>query len=239
MRPVDKGDSPYQAIGQYSEALPHLEKAIGMYCSYCELMIDHVPEVEHKSAKGAGGDLTDWANLLLGCKYCNTRKKKKATPENADDFLWPDNENTAIAYTYDNGIPRVNRDVLLQLDPSGETLAKAQKTFDLVDLGKGPDRKSKDRRFKCRNKAYEMALNSLELWKKGKDSEVELRGLIKSEILCNAGHCGFFSTWLTVFREEPEILTELINVFPGTNLRCYDEMGYPKCILLKDNESNE
>lgn len=46
-----------------------------MYCSYCEFPIPHVPEVEHVVSKSKGGDLTDWNNLNLGCKYCNTRKK--------------------------------------------------------------------------------------------------------------------------------------------------------------------
>lgn len=47
MRPVNKGESPYQEIDDYSEALPYLEKQLGAYCSYCEFPIKHVPEVEH------------------------------------------------------------------------------------------------------------------------------------------------------------------------------------------------
>jgi len=35
MRPVNKGLSPYESIGEYSEALPYLEDRIGIYCSYC------------------------------------------------------------------------------------------------------------------------------------------------------------------------------------------------------------
>ena len=40
--------------------------------------------------RSKGGDITDWMNLLLGCKYCNARKSANTTPENDDDFLWPD-----------------------------------------------------------------------------------------------------------------------------------------------------
>ena len=75
MRPINKGESPYKKINEYKDALPYLERRIGMYCSYCEFSIPHVPEVEHVVSKSKGGDLTDWNNLNLGCKYCNTRKK--------------------------------------------------------------------------------------------------------------------------------------------------------------------
>ena len=99
MRPVNKGKSPYQKINDYSEALPYLEKRLGGYCSYCEFPIKHVPEVEHIASKANGGDRTDWNNLLLGCKYCNTRKGKKTSLEDVDEYIWPDRDNTALAYT--------------------------------------------------------------------------------------------------------------------------------------------
>ena len=76
MRPVDKGEAPDKAFKKYPEAEPYLEERLGAYCSYCEFPIQHVPEVEHKEAKGAGGAVLDWENLLLSCKYCNTRKSK-------------------------------------------------------------------------------------------------------------------------------------------------------------------
>ena len=41
---------------------------------------------------------TDWNNLLLGCKYCNTRKGKKTSLEDVDEYIWPDRDNTALAY---------------------------------------------------------------------------------------------------------------------------------------------
>ena len=94
MRPVNKGSSPYKTISKYADALPFLEKTLGLYCSYCEFPIAHLPEVEHVSAKSKGGDLTNWDNLLLGCKYCNTRKGDKVTPDNRSDYLWPDEDNT-------------------------------------------------------------------------------------------------------------------------------------------------
>lgn len=54
MRPVNKGLSPYVSIKDYSEALPYLERAVGLYCSFCEYCIKHVPEVEHVVSKSKG-----------------------------------------------------------------------------------------------------------------------------------------------------------------------------------------
>ena len=92
MRPIDKGESPYRKIGNYQEAEPYLNKRIGRYCSFCEMPIFHVPEVEHREGKASGGDLTAWENLLYGCKYCNTRKAQKIKAGEADKWIWPDKD---------------------------------------------------------------------------------------------------------------------------------------------------
>ena len=68
MRPINKGESPYKKINEYKDALPYLERRIGMYCSYCEFSIPHVPEVEHVVSKSKGGDLTDWKCSSCGGK---------------------------------------------------------------------------------------------------------------------------------------------------------------------------
>lgn len=73
MRPVDKGGAP-QEYTQYKDAEKDLEARLGAYCSFCEMTINHAPEVEHKEAKAKGGAELEWENLLLSCKYCNTRK---------------------------------------------------------------------------------------------------------------------------------------------------------------------
>ena len=105
MRPVNKGKSPYTNIMKYRDALPYLENRIGLYCSYCEYPISHVPEVEHIISKSRNPELiTEWSNLLLCCKYCNTRKSNKTSMDNVCDYLFPDECNTAIAFTYKLGI---------------------------------------------------------------------------------------------------------------------------------------
>ncbi len=39
---------------------------------------------------------------------------------------------------------------------------------------------------------------------------------------------GFYSVWMTVFANEPQILLALIDGFAGTNKNCYDEEGNVK-----------
>lgn len=233
MRPVDKGSSPYKTIKKYQDALPYLEEKIGKYCSYCEMPIRHVPEVEHKVSKKHGGELTAWENLLLGCKYCNTRKKAETTTHNKEDYLWPDEKNTAIAYKYINGFPTVNEADLKELDPTGKSYEKAQNTYKLVGLGNEPDleKGEKDKRLPERNASYYRALESLECWKHVKDAPDEFKKDMQKQIIMTAVSDGFFSVWMYVFIEEPQILSALIDNFPGTNKAFFEENGKVKKTL--------
>lgn len=176
MRPVNKGKSPYQKIKSYEEATPYLGKRLGFYCSYCEMPIKNVPEVEHFIAKSQGGSETDWENLLLGCKYCNTRKKDKVTLQEAGEYLRPDCDNTALAYSYEHGIPQI-------------------------------------------------AKESLQNWKQVKENRNEYTDIVKNQILLTAVGSGFFSVWMTVFSEEPEMLLAFIEKFPNTRTEYFDERG--------------
>lgn len=235
MRPINKGESPYEAISDYAEALPYLTEKIGPYCSYCGFRISHVPEVEHISAKSAGGDRTDWSNLLLGCKYCNSRKSTKVTPLNKDEYLWPDTDNTAIAYTYVRGVPKVNEKELEQLDPSGEFLEKAKNLFELLALDNIPEPGCKDRRFYERFEVYNTARRSLQRWEEMCASE-EFVQLFLDTTIELAQYSGFFSIWAMVFTDEPMVLRALIDAFPGTERTFFDENGRPKLLLRKAEE---
>jgi hypothetical protein len=236
MRPVNKGYAPYSSISDYGEALPFLERAIGLYCSYCEFPLIHVPEVEHIVSKKHGGELTDWNNLLVSCKYCNTRKKAIINKANVDEYLWPDQYNTALAYNYENGVPTVNEDNLINIDPSGDALKKAQNLFDLIKLDNIPLLREKDRRARERNRAFECALDSLVDYQKGKEMYPEQIEALSKQIIRTAIYSGFFSIWTTIFAEEPEILRALINAFPGTEKSFFDENGLPKPILKQTKE---
>lgn len=107
MRPVDKGEEPKKKYSKYQDAEKILEERIGAYCSFCELPIMHVPEVEHKEAKAQGGELLAWKNLLLSCKYCNTRKGEKVAAGEKDLYLWADiavGQSKRFLFRMDGGV---------------------------------------------------------------------------------------------------------------------------------------
>lgn len=76
-------------------------------CENCDSLA-----VEHKESKSSGGSLTDWDNLLLSCVYCNSRKLEKVRKGDLDKWLWPDQHNTFIVFTYENALPKANESYL-------------------------------------------------------------------------------------------------------------------------------
>ena len=77
MRAVNKGESPYESIKEYQDAIPFQENRIGLYCSYCEMSIKHVPEVEHKVSKSLGGELTAWKKFASGMQILQHQKERQ------------------------------------------------------------------------------------------------------------------------------------------------------------------
>lgn len=231
MRPINKGEAPQEKFTDYADAAPYLKQRIGAYCSYCEMPILHVPEVEHKVSKSKGGELTAWTNLLLGCKYCNTRKSNFTNPGTIDQYLWPDSYNTALAFTYENIVPQIAEKQILAVNDSKEFYEKAKNLFEMVKLDNIPSKKEKDKRFECRNAAYEVAQDSLEDWCSVKQKKNQESELFKRQLIRTALSTGFFSVWMQVFSDEPEILNDLIKSFPGTERKYYDASGHVKPIL--------
>ena len=231
MRPVNKGESPYTKIKAYREALPFLEKRLGSYCSYCEYPLTHAGEVEHMISKSRGGDELAWSNLLLACKYCNSTKSNKTTPESANDYLWPDQYNTALAFRYDNGIPQVDDERLGKIDQTGEYLQKAKNLYALVKLDPMLKENRDDRRTRKRNEVYNLAKMKLDSWIKmtliSEDAATEM----KQAILDLVRGYGFISVWRYVFEDEPEILRQLVKCFPGTKEEYFNENGSVKEVI--------
>jgi len=222
MRPIDKGASPYQQIREYSLALPYLEERIGCYCSYCEMNIGHVPEVEHIIAKDRGGSRTDWENLLLGCKYCNARKGTIIGDHPKDRWIWPDEDNTFLAFTYDGGILKLNEDYLRK---NGQTIyAQVKQMLEDLNLDNIPlSASDKDRRYKSRINAYNRAKETLSGWNMAKGTVHEDH--FKRIICIGAKAMGFFSVWMNVYKNESIICVALIHEFEGTALDCFDVNG--------------
>lgn len=47
------------------------------YCSYCEMGVRNMVEVEHVVPRNHGGAPLEWENFLLSCRYCNGIKSNK------------------------------------------------------------------------------------------------------------------------------------------------------------------
>ncbi len=220
MRPVNKGKEPEEKYGKYQDAEILLEKRIGAYCSFCELPIVHIPEVEHKEAKALGGDLLAWKNLLLSCKYCNTRKGKQVAAGCGKLYLWADEDDTFHAYTYEKGIPKLNKEFLRRKGDAFEQ--RAANLFQLVKLDNFPKPKEKDRRWIKRLEAYNSAEESLGDWKKIQDKAD--KELFLNQTLRLAKATGFFSVWMEVFKDFKEVQKRLIAEFEGTNTAYFSDI---------------
>ena len=149
---------------------------------------------------------------------------------NSAAFAWKAEEgrirmSLAEADLISGGEP-VNSAVLNALDPTGAAANKATKLFELLKLGSQVRVKS-DHRVLKRNEAYQMALDSLADWKSGRNPAM-VRQIVRT-----VQNGGFFSVWMTVFADEPDILLALIHAFPGTEAAFYDAEGHPKMLLTK------
>lgn len=220
MRPVDKGEEPKQKYSKYQDAEKLLEERIGAYCSFCELPIVHVPEVEHREAKAAGGERLAWENLLLSCKYCNTRKGRKVAAGEKGLYLWADEDDTFHAFTYVKGIPGINRDYLKGKGNGMEQ--RAVNLFQLVQLDHLPRPRERDRRWNQRMEAYNLAVESLGDWKRIKEQE-DKESYLK-QTLRLARSVGFFSVWMEVFKGHKDVQKRLVEEFEGTKREYFDDI---------------
>ena len=223
MRPVDKGPSPDKIYHEYKDAKPELIRRLGAFCSYCEFPISHAPEIDHVEAKARGGAMVEWGNLLLACKYCNSRKRDIVGKGDKEKYIWPDEDDTFHVFSYAQGIPSLNDEYLKQKEPG--LREKAKNLYDLLELGNNPDSlKNRDERFFRRDEAYNIAVESLADFEKmqtAQDKENYLRQTIRLAI-----SEGFFSVWMEVFKNHPEVRRELIKAFPGTKKQYFDEDGF-------------
>ena len=206
MRSVERGPWPTEdgtrpmSFTQYGRAKGPLIERIGEYCSYCERPGDL--HLEHVVPKSVACELeTEWSNFLLGCVNCNSRKLDKN--KTRDGYLWPDRDDTFVAFVYRSG-GRVSLDERL----APRERRKASALLDLVGLGEKGTRT--DRRRHKRRQAWDQA--------------IKVRNLIsddKSRILAInvALGTGFFSVWMAVFHGDDDMLRRLPRAFPGARAR--------------------
>ncbi len=227
MRPVDKGNCPQKddvdvVFNTYQEARGALIERLGEYCSFCEMHEDGPLAVEHKLPKSVARYKSlekSWINFLLACVYCNSIKGHDDI--NEDDLLWPDTHNTFYALQYGPG-------ALVKPNPelSTEEKRKAQRLIDLVGLNRLPGNLKivSDRRWQNRQKAWDIATRLRTNLQKSDTPE------LRESIAWNAQSNGYFSIWMTVFKEDPDMLQRIIEKFPGTASVCFVSGSCVLCI---------
>ena len=220
MRPVAKGQPPQAEYSKYRDALDDLAGQIGLFCSYCEQPIQHAPEIEHVQPKSLEPELErSWENLLLSCKNCNSTKSDK--PVDLDRVAMPDSDNTFRGLVFlEGGNIKVSPNLT---DAQAEMMGHV---VELVRLDRHPDAENKDdqptdrdKRAYLRRDVWDLAHHYLRL--------VELPG--GDHLICNliaddlAPAKGFFSVWMTVFRDHPDMLKRIIQAFPGTDAGSFND----------------
>lgn len=222
MRPVDKG-SDLGEIKPYENAQQPLTERLGEYCSYCERWIASGIHVEHKRPKREYPETKfSWNNFLLACSNCNSGKGHGQL--NIEDYLWPDSDNTFLAFNYDSQgrvLPnKIHADSINQ---------KIESTWLALGLNKHPDNQitgqqipsSKDKRWLHRQQA----------WQNAAKRKVQLAEYDTPErravIVEMAQQRGFWSVWMTVFKDDVDMRHRLIEAFPGTCPSCFDGDAHP------------
>lgn len=220
MRPVERGLAP-QIYAQYGDEIEDLKGRLGSYCSYCERQVAASLAVEHVIPKSLHPELeTEWTNFLLGCTNCNSVKGDRAVE--ILNFIWPDRNNTLLAFVYSKG-----GFVRLADNLNNEQKTKAQALLDLVGLQRHqaqgwvkPARK--DKRWQQREEVWAIAEKCRD------DFEIlEQADAARDLVIEVAKGNGFFAVWMTVFNDYPDIKRELIKSFPGTAISCFDPNGNP------------
>ena len=220
MRPVNRGDIPKNEDGtdkiytKYGQAKDDLRNRLGSFCSYCEMNIDNQPDIEHISPKSKNPELeTTWDNFLLACKPCNIIKDNNN--QDRMGYVFPDTHNTAFLYEYSMKDIKVRDD----LDNSIKELATA--TFDLVQL---------NRKFDTSGRSDDRAIARLNSWDKAQEAFNDLLELPTEPAMIRqtARSCnGFFSMWIQIFKDYPEVKKAILENINGTALDCYDEDSNP------------
>ncbi|MCG7847693.1 MAG: HNH endonuclease [ANME-2 cluster archaeon] len=229
MRPVNRGPIPTDAYGneinfnKYQDARGELIERLGETCSYCEMHLDSGLAVEHvkpKKPKGADDRIPerelDWHNFLLACSNCNSTKSNKDVI--LDDYFWPDIDNTFRAFTYsDGGI------IMPSSELSAELQSKANATIKLTGLDKHPlnDPKASDRRWINRREIWNIAIRAKE--RLSRNDYDDFREQIVDTM---TGHA-YWSIWMTVFRDDSDMLQRFIKALAGTAKDCFDHGGMP------------
>lgn len=222
MRPVRRNSCPNEGdYSDYMDARTELISRIGSgwtngkqwasYCSYCERPMSTGLAVEHiepkKGPHGKPNLIGRWENFLLACINCNSTKKDKKVV--FKDLYFPDRDNTFCAFDY-------LQDGNIQPAKPGDQIAAD--TLKLTGLDKEMRQTHDERgrliaedRSSQRMQVWELAEISLDDFNSSPGNEV-----VKNVIVRNAVLAGFFSVWMAVFQNVPEMTNRFIDAFSGT-----------------------
>ena len=225
MRPVSKGDWPKNPDGteikytEYAKARGELINRLGEYCSYCEMHLDASLAVEHvqpKKPDGATAVMTDresdWHNFLLACQNCNSTKGNIDVVLN--NYFWPHRDNTFRALTYsEGGLISPSNKLSIKLKE------KAKATIALTGLDKHPlnNSKASDRRWNNRCEVWDIAQRN----KNSLSRNFNNTDFRETIVDVATGHA-YWSVWMTIFKDDPDMLQRFIEAFPGTCRECFD-----------------
>lgn len=218
MRSVDKGPAPQPDYNPYQTAKRDLVAAIGDYCSYCERKIEHMGAVEHVQPKSAIPALaTKWDNFLLGCVNCNSTKGSKVIDDtNIVDYVFPDKDDTFALIEYDpvTCLPRP------AVGLSDEMTAKVENLIALVGLDKPQAHVGTLEYMKMSDVRAEKRLSASQQAERYKQTFLavspEQKEVTLSLIMDIVKGVGFWSQWMRVMKDVPELAEALWSVLPGT-----------------------
>lgn len=196
-----------ELLHDYKSARNDLADRIGWYCSYCEMPVANMLEVEHVHPVNRGGLELDWDNFLLSCRYCNGVKSDRNTSRIG--YFWPDTDNTTHVFTYSED--RI-------IEPISGLLPFHQRcaidTIDLMGLNRTPHSHNEptdaDSRWIRRIEAWGIIHESYHDWLENQ-TEAFARQIGRTA----SGH-GFYSLWIKRFAGIDTVIDAINQSFRGT-----------------------
>lgn len=227
MRAIIKGEVPRIKSGKrevvfknWRRAIPFLKDRTGHYCHLCEmrvtnaLAIEHILPKEHFPSKSG-----DWDNFLLICNYCNSAKLDQIPHNYQTEYAWPHLDNTHILFDYPlsslcKPIPNPNA-----IDNEKARVANTISIYKLLEEKKSSG--EADARFRERLQTLKMAIDRKIEYGQGKAT---IQGIVELAI-----SRGFFSVWMKIFDDLPEVKLALINHadFHLQGKGFFDDQGNP------------
>jgi uncharacterized protein (TIGR02646 family) len=213
MRPVIRGQRPQRGgFDRYRKAFPELLSRLGPYCSYCERRIPTNLAIEHLEPKTLCSKLEgDWDNFLLACVNCNACKGSVAI--DFSTLYFPDRDNTFIPFHY---VEDGRVDVHSRLGKRETEIAK--NTLALTGLDKRPKNQT-DENGKL--VATDRIAQRAEAWSEAEDAKKDLAecptDAMRRRIAKEAKAAGFFSIWMHVFSDDPDMRERFIQAYSGSH----------------------